>query len=190
MTDQPATQIPFAEQLANIAPFVAEAARHVCPPDVSADDVARLAIERFSSIGALEHGDAMFHLTSLELLGEEVAEYADAVIYRARRMAIAAARAAASLIPIARLSPDDVQRLRDAVREQYEEYANGAPIPIVQIHRPEPRCMAYAYSATGAMVCCALAPGHVGPHDPIGDGGSGYHEGNRAEALHSIEGDA
>ena len=83
-----AVTMPFSEQLENIAPHIAAAARHVCPDDVDADEVARLAIERFASIGALEHGDAMFHLTPDQLLDEEIAEYADAIIYRARRMAI------------------------------------------------------------------------------------------------------
>jgi len=79
-------RMPFTEQLALVAPHIAEAAAAVAPDDVDADEIARMAIERFSGIGAAEHGDAMFHLTAEQLRDEELAEYADAAVYRARRI--------------------------------------------------------------------------------------------------------
>lgn len=123
--------IPFAQQIANVAPFIEQAARHVCPDDVDADEIARMAIERFAGIGALEHGDAMFHLTADELLDEEKAEYADAVIYRARRLALCPPRIVAVSQP---LTDEEVDRLREQLRATYT--GPGAPIVLTPIEPP------------------------------------------------------
>jgi hypothetical protein len=120
----------LAEQVADIAPFIAAAARQVCPSDVAVDDVERRALERFVGPGAREHGDTLFHKSPLELLGEEVDEYSDAVVYRARRMAIAAQ------LRVLTVSSPLTDEEADRIREQWRtEAARGVPTLIVQ---PDP----------------------------------------------------
>jgi hypothetical protein len=53
------------------------------------DDIARLALERSTTIGAAEYGDRAWHKTHDELLQEALEEFADALFYLSVREDIA-----------------------------------------------------------------------------------------------------
>lgn len=131
----PAAPMPIADQLATIAPYLGQAAEQILPEDTDHERIVRLAITRFASIGAAEHGDALFHRSPEELIDEEDAEFADAIVYRARRLSLTTPKR----VVVGRLDITprvDQGPMRSALQAMREEFSRQLMHEIVHGSRP------------------------------------------------------